>query len=273
MKKNICIIILLICVLGLGGYIAYDKILKDNDKTNAKNEQSNTEKNDNEEIKDLYTFVETDVIGKIEIVDEDNKLYENNLKNIEGLTKDYNIQFRYPVINMDSNDVKNINAKIKNNITKLEEVYKKTNEKNNNTIFKLTSNNGTNYFENYLQYYNYLIGESDDYLSIVECLKDYYLTINEETILNIYIINKKDGSLVTTNDLLSKYNLDQDKVLDFVAKKYNELNDNETSLSKEDFKNGDLDSKVYYYVKDNKLHILMNNSDFSAHKIIRDFEY
>lgn len=273
MKKNICIIILLICVLGLGGYIAYDKILKDNDKTNVKNEQSNTKKNDNEEIKDLYTFVETDVIGKIEIVDEDNKLYENNLKNIEGLTKDYNIQFRYPVINMDSNDVKNINAKIKNNITKLEEVYKKTNEKNNNTAFKLTSNNGTNYFENYLQYYNYLIGESDDYLSIVECLKDYYLVSADETILNIYIIDKKDGALVTTNDLLSKYNLDQDKVFDFVAKKYNELNDNETSLSKEDFKNGDLDNKVYYYVKDNKLHILMNNSDFSAHKIIRDFEY
>ena len=98
MKKNICIIILLICVLGLGGYIAYDKILKDNDKTNVNNEQSNTKKNDNEEIKDLYTFVETDVIGKIEIVDEDNKLYENNLKNIEGLTKDYNIQFKYPVI-------------------------------------------------------------------------------------------------------------------------------------------------------------------------------
>ena len=44
MKKNICIIILLICVLGLGGYIAYDKILKDNDKTNVKNEQSNTKK-------------------------------------------------------------------------------------------------------------------------------------------------------------------------------------------------------------------------------------
>ena len=47
MKKNICIIILLICVLGLGGYIAYDKILKDNNKTNVKNEQKNDEKKDN----------------------------------------------------------------------------------------------------------------------------------------------------------------------------------------------------------------------------------
>ena len=47
MKKNICIIILLICVLGLGGYIAYDKILKDNDKTNVNNEQKNDNSKDN----------------------------------------------------------------------------------------------------------------------------------------------------------------------------------------------------------------------------------
>lgn len=48
MKKNICIVILLLCVLGLGGYITYDKFLKDDSKKDEKiinnDEQKMTEK-------------------------------------------------------------------------------------------------------------------------------------------------------------------------------------------------------------------------------------
>lgn len=29
MKKNICIIVLLLCVIGLGGYLSYDKFFKE----------------------------------------------------------------------------------------------------------------------------------------------------------------------------------------------------------------------------------------------------
>ncbi len=34
MKKNICIIVLLLCVIGLGGYLSYDKLLKKENKNN-----------------------------------------------------------------------------------------------------------------------------------------------------------------------------------------------------------------------------------------------
>lgn len=60
MKKNICIVILLLCVLGLGGYLSYDKFFK---------KEKEVEKNDKNLAKDKDT------------VDERYKAFIDNYKN------------------------------------------------------------------------------------------------------------------------------------------------------------------------------------------------
>lgn len=66
MKKNIVIIILSVVILGLGGYLVYDKVLSDDNKeSNNKVEESNNEElieNKQEENKEKVNKTETQVL-------------------------------------------------------------------------------------------------------------------------------------------------------------------------------------------------------------------
>lgn len=202
-KKNnkglIClIVILIVLVLGLVGYIVYDELFsysKVNDKITT------TTTNNIIENVSLYEMKETEVIGTFISSDGDYLTIKD---------ENDNIKLKYPVINIKSNEIKDINKKIKNNIDlniKNLNAYESMSEEFEDTCIKIkmTDTNKSIIFEHFT-YIAYEIIESDKYLTIIE--KEQ----NETTcasgfveIKNIYIIDKETKKIIKRENLINSY--------------------------------------------------------------------
>ena len=162
MKKEntrliICIVILIFIVLGLVGFIVYDKVI-------------NNKPNDNIESKELYSIKK--------LTDKVTYTGKNDLEIING-----EIIFAYPVININSEEIRNVNSQI--TINKTGKLFG-----GENTVSPL----------------RYIISENDKYLSVV--IEETHITMcgcGSTSYLG-YTINKETKKVMSNSEILELFN-------------------------------------------------------------------
>ena len=271
MKKNIIIVVLLLLVIGLGGYIGYDYLTykKEN---KASTEKVNDDKNNSvnelkklDDSKDLI-YSNTETIGKlVAVVNEDYcfetieefenwiKLNpENSKTEIEGYKKDVsiidnnaNIILNYPTINIDNDTVNKLNKEIKDYINKGKENIKKGDNSHSLYGIKLIVDNAPKYNMGF--YWNEVLTiESSNYISVIfkklslaNCAGSGY------NIDKIKYIDKETGLEVSEYDILAKYN-------------YQNINDLKSNIKVDEEDGIDLSSIHSPYIdKNEKLHVFV----------------
>ena len=271
MKKNVIIVVLLLLVIGLGGYIGYDYLTyKKENKTPT--EKVNDDKNNSvnelkklDDSKDLI-YSNTETIGKlVAVVNEDYcfetieefenwiKLNpENSKTEIEGYKKDVsiidnnaNIILNYPTINIDNDTVNKLNKEIKDYINKGKENIKKGDNSHSLYGIKLIVDNAPKYNMGF--YWNEVLTiESSNYISVIfkklslaNCAGSGY------NIDKIKYIDKETGLEVSEYDILAKYN-------------YQNINDLKSNIKVDEEDGIDLSSIHSPYIdKNEKLHVFV----------------
>jgi len=215
MKKNIVIVLLAICVLGLGGFLVYDKVLKEDTKENVKEENKIEQVEKLDDSKDYYYYEKTEQFAELVCANEGydpsiGMSVDEYFKNIDFFTKDSMIEFKYPVINIKSEDVKKINLDIERKIQSLKNEYTYNPYNFEEGCMKYTLIDSDKVHSDlHLQYYSYEIFESDNYISINEfdnattgCASGWH------DIINSYIIDKNTGKQLTKDDIVELYDVD-----------------------------------------------------------------
>lgn len=242
MKKNIAIVLLAICVIGLGVFLVYDKVLKDTESKNNTTEKetkvSAVEKiNDS---KDYYYYETTEVLGEFLGAREggfgseeefyswysiynDNKNenliyssgFDNNFFNNDG-----KIQYKYPVLNINSEDAKEINLEIEKLIRSKIRIFSADASRDDYvddlSLYNCLGLNADNKFTFFIgiEWYEFEINESDDYISIIVYEKWLTNICGDDNsngnypIVTTYTIDKNTGREVSKEELLDIYNLD-----------------------------------------------------------------
>ena len=266
-KKNskgliVLVIILIICILGLGGYIVYDKMLNKQTKTTDNTKSSttkSTQKQQSIEEKN-YEINKTNIFATILAENKENYDYPLGKKNSD---KDGNIWLSYPQINYQTESVINLNKKIKDNI---EDNVKRIENGENSFdtddlqcyLIKLKKDNKTYKYER-LNYNAYSIIENDNHISIIkydisstDCASGY---VNES---ETYIIDKNTKKVLTLEEIISSYKNYTDMI--DILKKY--INDNYDKLYSNDLYEK---NKIIYDVEDslknNNYSLYYNNND------------
>ena len=270
-KKNVIIVVLLLLVIGLGGYIGYDYLTyKKENKTPAEKVKDDKNKNDSvnelkrlDDSKDLI-YSNTETIGKLVAVVNDDYCFEtkeefenwiklnpeNSKTEIEGYKKDAsiidnnaNIILNYPTINIDNDTANKLNAEIKDYIDKGKENIKK----GDNSLYgiKLIIDNESKYNTGF--YWNEVLTiESSNYISII--FKELSLANCADggyNIDKIKYIDKETGLEVSEYDILAKYN-------------YQNINDLKSSIKVDEEDGIDLSSIHSPYIdKNEKLHVFV----------------
>ena len=272
MKKNIIIVVLLLLVIGLGGYIGYDYLTykKEN---KASTEKVNDDKNNSvnelkklDDSKDLI-YSNTETIGKLlavkdescaeskedfenwlkdDINTNESLMMVNEYKKSSLINENANIELIYPTININNDSVKKINNEIKNyinvgkqNITEAKNTYLKA------LGLKYTVGNNIKYNDSF-NWNEVSIIESQKYLSII--FKNFSLFpcgSSGNTIEKVRYIDKITGLEVSEYDILAKYN-------------YQNINDLKSSIKVDEEDGIDLSSIHSPYIdKNEKLHVFV----------------
>ncbi|MCI5983633.1 MAG: hypothetical protein MRZ35_00040 [Firmicutes bacterium] len=187
-KKNtgliVCIVILILIVLGLVGFIVYDKVI-------------NNKPNDNIESKELYSIKK---LG-------DKVLYTGK-SDLEIISSE--IIFAYPVININSKEIRKVNSEI---LKVYQDVYSfidsnYTKEVSETPMCQITINkNGKLYGgENTVSPLRYIISENDKYLSVV--IEETHITMcgGGSTSYLGYTINKETKKVMSNSEILELFN-------------------------------------------------------------------
>lgn len=184
---------LLVLFLGVGGYFLTDYLLSDKSDENILKEEIVNHKIDKN--KDYIYFI-----------------------NGETISEGAEIFYQDVVINLDTQ-------------TNLTETLEKENKIYKNNIqylsdVKILSEELINYnFDNLyaLTFRNYKVYEYDDYVSLVIDTHNYScFDLNTFISTKSYIFNTKDGLLLNNDEILKKYNLNMDDVLEKIRIKLNE---------------------------------------------------
>lgn len=192
-KKNtgliVCIVILILIVLGLVGFIVYDKVI-------------NNKPNDNIESKELYSIKK---LG-------DKVLYTGK-SDLEIISSE--IIFAYPVININSKEIRKVNSEI---LKVYQDVYSfidsnYTKEVSETPMCQITINkNGKLYGgENTVSPLRYIISENDKYLSVV--IEEMHITMcgGGSTSYLGYTINKETKKAMSNSEILELFNASNDE--------------------------------------------------------------
>ena len=189
MKKEntrliICIVILIFIVLGLVGFIVYDKVV-------------NNKPNDNIESKELYSIKK--------LTDKVTYTGKNDLEIING-----EIIFAYPVININSEEIRNVNSEI---LKVYQDVYSfidsnYTKKVDDTAMCQITINKTGKLFggENTVSPLRYIISENDKYLSVV--IEETHITMcgcGSTSYLG-YTINKETKKVMSNSEILELFN-------------------------------------------------------------------
>lgn len=269
----VLVIILIICVLGLGAYIVYDKLSTKSTPTtdNTKSSTTNsTKKNQSKEEKN-YEIKKTNIFAiKLQNTYGDVDPIGSNISDEQG-----NIWLNYPQINYQTKSVVNLNNQIKdniyNNIKKIEagENALDSEDSKHMDCFKLKIKSNNKIYEYERMNYNaYPLIESDNYISIIKY--DVSLSSCESGDMEAkesYVIDKKTQNVLTLDDILSSYNnyneiIEQlknyilenyDKLFDSMLEKNEILDSMEKSLNEKSF--------LLYYNENNELVMIIKELD------------
>lgn len=130
------------------------------------------------------------------------------------------LEVKYPVINIDSDDVKRINNEIKNKALELKDTYLsyvgnsnyEEDEELTCTIIKI----GSSKLEiEHVEYYTYEFMESDNYLTLIEWSRgDTSCSGGWNYYTNIYVINKETGKELSQEEIVALYNYREKDIID-----------------------------------------------------------
>ena len=180
----VCNTVLILIVLGLAGFIVYDKVI-------------NNKPNDNIESKELYSIKK--------LTDKVTYTGKNDLEIING-----EIIFAYPVININSEEIRNVNNEI---LKEYQDAYSfinsnYTKEVSETPICQFTiKKNGKLYSGEYsMTALKYNISENDKYLSVV--IEEMHITMcgcGSTSYLG-YTINKETKKVMSNSEILELFN-------------------------------------------------------------------
>lgn len=196
-KRNIILIVL--CVLAIGmSVLTYINNTKEVEEEPKEDNQVEEVKKIDEEKEYAY-YEATDELGTISLV------MPNELVNVDPYEKldnnKWSLKNGYVVINLDTEDAKKINEKYKN------DAYNVVMEQEDGQIEVDIKSEKTSTTRIY--YYNSVIKESNDYISILRFNHGTSVYSSAYVIFNdVSIISKKDGKLIEPKTLI-KENLDE----------------------------------------------------------------
>lgn len=218
-KISVLSIILILIVIGLGCYIVCDKVI-DNKKTNINNNENINESNedvnekDNEDVKENKEEVKEE--NKSEV--NDDKLYHieklDNAITYEGYQSNKvfttgEISFDYPVIDIDSDEIKKVNAEILK--IYCESYLFEESKISNGHFFKLYKNSKSYGTTSDIKSAKYYISEGSNYLSIIIGIEDNHI-VGESSLNYIgYVINKKTKKIMSNKEILELFNATKDE--------------------------------------------------------------
>ena len=220
----------IIIAMIIGGYI----YIKDLTKDNSKKQKEETK----EEIKDYRLDKEKDYI-----------YYDNE----EIISLDPELTFKDVYLNIEGADI--INSTLKSEMDDIRKSIEYLNETNKDESKTLLYEETTVYNT---KERNYLTYESKNYVSLVindlnfNCYDDFLITG-----IKSYVIDTKTANILTFEDLLKKYNLANEDVLDRVSSRLDETQslNGEVEVIKKDETLNTLFDNYGYYINSGDLYI------------------
>ena len=238
--------------------------------TNKKAENNVENNNTIDNKKSVISYESLEKLGTID-KNENNDYFMN----IDFVSKNGDVILSYPVINIDSPDVKDINTKIKNSVLEIEKEWLKNKTA---TLIDpedkfITLSDGSGYIDLYFYDYAYFrVVESEKYVSIIQTSQDIGHKEDNE-LKAVYVVDKKTGKELSKEDIAELFNYTNyskisDKILkDLGYEKYTiELDEeNGTSECTREFEN-------IFITKNNKLGIILNEEQISGDYYYRFYE-
>ena len=192
MKKGmlVLLIVLILLVLGMGGYLVYDKILSKEDK--KQEEQTEQKKDEKSEDSNLDKISIKSFMNKINYYKVDGEKVKLSCNDQEAY-----ISINLPTLYIDGVEYKNLKTKIENDFKNLIELANKddfsdVSAKN----YSITNINYSNFYKDELLIIN--INQK-----VTNCGSNYGPGITT------YVIDIENKKLLTLNEILSKYNIDK----------------------------------------------------------------
>lgn len=225
MKKNVVIIILSVVMLGLGGYLVYDKVIDKNDKKTPEDEC--VIKDDNNK----KTIVSDLVNGKV---------IQTYVHNGEGAFELQENEVPYvkatiPYINIETEEAKELNKKIQEN-------YKDVINVIENNINEQINNKGPYYK---IVNYNYTIRDNILFVFVESTNVSYRASGGVSS--NAYYYDIENDKILNTNEVLEKLGKTKEQVLG---------NLNLTFEDKREEIANDLDNNISIFIVGNSIFII-----------------
>ena len=243
-KSNMGIIVfLVILVLGLAGYICYDKFLK-KEPTTIEEKQSN----------DLYEIKSLKSYELYEAFYDDEKGY---LTDDDKITKDNaNVNIEYITVNYETDSVKKFNQDRKKEADELldfyDNVFKESDSKFGCTCVK---ENGKYGCTTHLSSLDYKVNESSDYLLIEKKDSGYTHCAGGWATSTYYTISKDTKEVLDNEDILDIFNYNQediDKMIESAVKSKYAYYFDEGAISNDEITRL---SSMNYFIHNNKLYM------------------
>jgi len=130
------------------------------------------------------------------------------------------VSFDYPIININTNSVKEVNDTIKKQFNNLEKDYRNINNSDNCTCINMDGKDRCDKYINSLHYVT--IEDSDYYEILLYSFRNSNCTIGNSD-LKGYVISSKTGEVLSNKEIIEYFEYDTDKLL----QKYNEYKQNE----------------------------------------------
>ena len=211
-------VILLAIVLVLLG-MSIEKSRNNDKKSDDTNKQKEVDKKDNNKIENNQSVVSYDSLEKLGTIDDNER--NSYFMNIEYVSKNGEVIFSYPVINIDSEDVKTVNQKIKDSVLENEKEWlkKKTDTPWSDEEKFITLNDGSGYIDLYFYGYSYFrVVETEDYVSIIESSQDIGHK-EDNSIKAVYVIDKNTGKELSKEEIAKTFKYDSySKLSDTILK-------------------------------------------------------
>lgn len=200
-NKKIVYCVIAVLLLLFVGYFVYSKVSKNN----------------------LYHYVNGEVYGVVE--------YGDDMGN-------FNLQLKYPVIDIEGEDVKKINTDIKQRALDLKRNY----ENLDNPLIDvgviscpIVTINNSKYELEAIEYYTYEFIESNNYLTVIEWSNGgTSCSGGWEWYTFLYVINKETGKVLSNNDIISLYGYNEKEIINKYRDKLSNYNDDDFAYEDED---------------------------------------
>lgn len=200
-NKKIVYYVIVVLLLLLVGYFVYSKVNKN----------------------DLYHYVNGEVYGVVDYGDD---------------MESFDLQLKYPVIDIESDDVEKINADIKQRAIDLKQDYYKKLDNPSfdaNSACPIVTIDSVKFELEHVEYYTYEFIESDKYLTVIEwhhgatsCSGGW------EWYNSLYVINKENGKQLSNDEIISLYGYSESEIINKYRDKLSNYNDDDFGYEDED---------------------------------------